>query len=173
MNFHFNNYGNLDGKVIECNFQEMYDFLVLKTDNIKRRAELVEKLQSFLNDELIQQYTSTINCMYLDGSFCTNKKYPGDIDILGLINIENNNGYNLISNKELHQVIRQYAKDKFEIDFLVTADPLSLPQNINQYQLIFDDMEKHKQAWLDFFCQDRNGNSKAVVKLDVRGGVLI
>lgn len=168
----FDSNGNLIGRILDSTYSEVYKNLAEDIQDSNHRKDLLKLLKEMFEDKLLKLYTESITHIYIDGSFCTNKLKPEDVDILALLNLSNTHGLELSGNEELQKQIRRYAKDNYKVDFLCTPDSETLPSNVSQYDTIKSALYQQSEGWLNFFTKDRNSNPKAVVKIIVEGGVL-
>lgn len=166
----FDSNGNLIGGIIDCNILELKELLVDNVANVSHRNKLYNQFINMFNDEIIKGFLNCLTKIYIDGSFCTNKEYPGDIDIIALIDLQNQNGFNLSSNEDLQKQLRSYIKKVYNVDFLCTPDSSTLDQKIEQYDEIYDYLRHQENGWIKFFSTDRNENKKALVKLNIYEG---
>ncbi|MDT0747122.1 DUF6932 family protein [Staphylococcus chromogenes] len=161
----FDDYGNLKGDIIDSNIIELKGMLVDNVPNTKHRKKLYSNFLNMFDDEIIKVFTESVTKLYIDGSFCTSKEYPGDIDILALIDLRKDKGLQLASDKNLKDQLRCYIKEKYNVDFLCTPDSGTLDKNIEQYSDIYLYLKRHETGWIEFFSTDRNDNKKALIRL--------
>lgn len=100
----FNTYGLLPEGIHKATIEEIEDKFCNIPDK-KRRKDLWTVFKKYL--ENISKHDIKYE-IYVDGSFVTNKEYPGDIDIVLLMDVEyNNSDWNTLINDD-------YIKIKFE-----------------------------------------------------------
>ncbi|PCF44028.1 DUF6932 family protein [Staphylococcus delphini] len=161
----FDDYGNLKGDIIDSNIIELKSMLVDNVPNTIHRNKLFSKFLNMFDDEIIKDFTESLTKIYIDGSFCTSKEYPGDIDIIALIDLRKNKGFQLASDEKLQQKLRCYTKEKYNVDFLCAPDSRTLDKNIDQYIDVYSNLKRQETGWIKFFSTDRNGNKKALIRL--------
>ncbi|WP_434795904.1 DUF6932 family protein [Staphylococcus equorum] len=163
----FDIHGNLKGGIIDSDIDQLKTLLVDNVSNTTHRKKLYDNFLNMLNDEIIKAFIDSVTNIYVDGSFCTSKEYPGDIDIIALINLQHEQGIQLVGNEELKKNLRIYIKEKHKVDFLCTPDSETLDRNANQYDDIYNNLKQQEKGWISFFRTDRNENNKALVKLQM------
>lgn len=87
--------------------------------------------------------------IYIDGSFCTSKLMPGDIDVLW----DEGSGTNFLYEKQNAPEIfkKEFIKNKYEIDLF----PANVTENSSGKQ------------FLAFFQFTKDGNAKGILKIDL------
>lgn len=163
----FDAHGNLKGDIIDSDINQLKNMLVDNVPNTKHRNKLYHNFLDMFNDEIIKDFIESVTKIYIDGSFCTSKEYPGDIDIIALIDLKMEKGSQLVADENLKQQLRVYIKGKYNVDFLCTADSETLDKNEAQYEDIYFFLKKQEIGWIKFFGTDRNNNNKALVRLQL------
>ena len=134
--------GNLPAGIHTCTWKEVEKKLAFNA----RRQELLAGLKRACN-VLKQAGCKTI---YIDGSYATNKEFPGDFDVC-------------------------WKDDDVDLKFLLELDPVLL--NFSQKRaaqkakyggelfLASTIADTQGQTFLDFFQRDRDGNLKGIVEV--------
>lgn len=153
----FNQHGNLEGGIIEVrNLSEIEELLV---DNFPTSFTRRRNFESFCNFWNNLDNTK-VTRIWLDGSFCSNKLNPNDIDCVVFINpIAANQDYFSNLQKD-HKILKNSHLDVYIVPDkncvnVTDTDTLEAYQN-------FDYQEKYWQGQFGF---DRNRNHKAVIEL--------
>lgn len=163
----FDSHGNLKGDIIDSDLEQLKNMLVDNVPNVIHRNKLFNDFLNMFNDEIIKDFTECVTTIYIDGSFCTNKEYPGDIDIIALIDLKKEKGFQLAGDENLMYQLRVYIKKNYNVDFLCTPDTETLDKNENQYEDIYLYLKKQETGWISFFGKDRNDNNKALVRIQM------
>lgn len=133
----FNNNGKLPAGIHWCSMAEIIEKLGFSP----RRLELIEGLKEVVNSLQV----SGCKEVYIDGSFCTDKEEPGDID--GCWDIKGVNPIKLAPELLQFDFERKAQKDKFGCEFF-PANALAVPPNT---------------LYIDFFQKDRDGVKKGII----------
>lgn len=153
---HFNSHGNLDGGIISVSsLSEIEEHLVQAFPDSRTRRRNFDAFCNFWNS----LDKSTVTRIWLDGSFCTTKEDPNDIDCVIFIEpIKQNEDYFETLQKQHNQLKQNH------LDVYVAPDKECIkiePKTLEIYQK-FDYQEKY---WLGQFGFDRNRNHKAIIEL--------
>lgn len=153
---HFNSHGNLDGGIISVsNLSEIEEHLVKTFPNSKTRRRNFDAFCNFWNS----LDNSKVTRIWLDGSFCTTKTDPNDIDCVIFIDpIEQNEYYFEYLQEQHHQL------EQNNLDVYIVPDKECIKIEPSTFEIYrnFDYQEKY---WLNLFGFDRNGNQKAIIEL--------
>ncbi len=166
MNFDDN--GNLSGGIIKgTQLSDIHQFLVVPFSGSTTRQRNFDCLTAFIND--LNDHKRIISKFWLDGSFCTNKENPNDIDMIIFIK-PSPDGIALFRElKNNHGIIKQNNLDVYpclDKNFLNQAEFVDQMEFFNTFSQ-FDYQEKY---WMGQFGFDRNQNHKAIVELILDGG---
>ena len=134
--------GNLPPGIHLCTWEEAREKLAFNS----RRQELLAGLKRAC-DVLKQAGCDKI---YIDGSFATNKEFPGDFDVCW-----NDNNVDLKLLSELDPVLLDFSH-KRAAQKAKYGGELFLASTIADAQ---------GQTFLEFFQRDRNGNPKGIVEI--------
>lgn len=185
---HFDRHGNLEGGIIQSNMTDLKENLVdlFSTSTTRNRNfNSFLELISFLKSEGLLE---GVSCIWVDGSFCTTKVDPNDIDLIILLKPYNKNAIIIDQNQQL---IREMFIDKY-LDIYMTYDSKFLQdrayiEKVVQ-DLIVDNSEYNEEEikgmvvnscdkidyqmkyWMGQFGFDRNQRSKGLISIE--GGSL-
>lgn len=150
----FNVHGNLDGGVIDVREKsEIEDFLVNSFRTSTTRYRNFESFCSFWN-ELDKNKVTRVS---IDGSFCSNKVNPNDIDCVVFIKPDFNNCEYFQSLLDKHgNLLAKY------LDVYVCWDK----RFVNQFSEDWNAIDYQETYWLGKFGFDRNHNPKGIIELD-------
>ena len=150
----FNVHGNLEGGVIDVREKsEIEDFLVNGFRTSTTRHRNFESFCSFWS-ELDKNKVTRV---WIDGSFCSNKVDPNDIDCVVFIEPDPNNCeyFQLLRNKH------EELLDKY-LDVYVCWDKNFFVQFSKEWY----EIDYQETYWLGKFGFDRNHNPKEMIELD-------
>lgn len=149
----FNIHGNLEGGIIEVrDLSEIEQFLVISFPNSKTRRRNFDSLCKFLNN----LDKSKVTRIWIDGSFCSNKIDPNDIDCIVFIEpLKNNHNYfkNIIGNH--HQLKNDY----------LDVYPCWDKNYFSPYTKDWTEFDHQESYWMGKFGFDRNRNNKGIVEI--------
>ena len=140
----FDSNGNLPAGIHNCTWGEVKEKLAFNP----RRQELLSGLMRAC--EILKQ----VGCktIYIDGSYATNKEFPGDFDVC-------------------------WKKDNVDLKLLQELDPVLLDFSQKRAaqkakyggELFIADFIADAQGrrFLEFFQEDRNGNLKGIVEVNL------
>lgn len=155
----FNQDGNLNGGIIEVqDLLEIEQFLVKNFPASNTRSRNFDSFCDFFND----LDKTKVTRVWMDGSFCTNKVDPNDIDCVIFIRplLENEQYFKDIS------AIHEQLKVKY-LDVYVAFDPKHI-NVINQESMeAYRNLDYHEKYWQGQFGFDRERNHKAIVEIKV------
>ncbi|MBO1213758.1 hypothetical protein J3T78_04775 [Staphylococcus nepalensis] len=176
----FDSNGNLNGGILNSTLKEVENHLVLnfpKSNTRKRNFNSLKKLIRLLqNEELIEG----ISKIWLDGSFCTTKTNPNDIDIVILTKPFQRQGDIIFNNgKLLREEFEALHLDLYFLpDFNVSEKHISAiisnSDQINNHKEFYELIRQYKleyqaKYWMGQFGFDRLGNSKAIISIEGGG----
>lgn len=161
-------------KEIEKNLVSMYPTSITRRRNYESFLEI-------LRTDLFKSVKSIIHSIWLDGSFCSTKENPNDIDGIVLCEIDTVDDLNLFlnlreafhnSNEEnLHQRLKRNYNDLYIAMELESAKKLlyiGRKTNNDVIICIANDAIENYHYWLGFFGKDRFNNKKAIYSIDFR-----
>lgn len=149
----FNLHGNLEGGIIEVS--DLSEIQVFLVDNFPDSDTRQRNFQCFL--QFLESLDNTkVSRIWLDGSFCSNKKNPNDIDCIVFIEpVENNMDYfNSIKNNH-SQFKNEY------LDVYVCWDK----NYFKIYTEMWYEFDYQESYWMGKFGFDRNRNSKGIIEI--------
>lgn len=188
MTFKFDANGNIIGDFLVTNLQEVEEHLVRKFKRSYTRSRNYESFVEFINFLKKQNLLDGVKEIWFDGSFCTSKTNPNDIDFVIILKpfikssmiIAKNYEKLKMDYKELHLDMYVVFDCEFvigDILDLVDKEELSFPDEIKTNQQKINFLQKQKENlkercnyWHNMFGFDRQNNSKAILILD--GGEL-
>ena len=138
----FDDNGNLPVGIHTCTWEEVENKLAFNL----RRQELLAGLKRACN--ILKQ--AGCDRIYIDGSYATNKEFPGDFDVCWK---DNNVDLKLLL--ELDSVLLDFSR-KRAAQKAKYGGELFLASTIADSQ---------GQTFLDFFQRDRDGNPKGIVEV--------
>lgn len=145
----FDEKGNLSGGVVTgFTLSDIKRDLVDSFDNSQTRMQLFQELRVFLktlNNNLVTR-------IWIDGSFCTQKEHPRDIDLLIFLKpLAQTFLYREELERQVIPLIDKYCiTDK---DYIEDSSPSYLMQL------------RHEKYWLGQFGFDRNRDRKGIIEL--------
>ncbi|MGX0791745.1 uncharacterized protein DUF6932 [Staphylococcus hominis] len=173
----FDDKGNLIGGILESNLEEVEQYLVLNFPNSSTRKRNFDGLKLLIDELKNSKLIEGVSKLWLDGSFCTNKNDPNDIDIVVLTKPFQEKG-NIIF--ELGMEIRNDFIDHhldlyFLPDFNVREEEKF--EIINNHPEINDiehfnklikstSFEYQAKYWMGQFGYDRLNNHKAIISIE-------
>lgn len=140
----FDSNGNLPAGIHPCTWEEVEEKLAFNS----RRQELLAGLKRAC-DILKQAGCDTI---YIDGSYATNKEFPGDFDVCW-----KDDNVDLKRLLELEPVLLDFSHQRAAQKAKYGGE-LFLASTIADAQA---------QTFLDFFQRDRDGNPKGIVEIHI------
>jgi hypothetical protein len=140
----FSTNGTLPSGIQSATWQQVEELLVFND----RRLELLAGLKRAC-EPLLQSGCQRI---YIGGSFATNKEFPGDFDVCW----EDDN-VNFVKLKELDPVLLDF-KDKRAAQKAKYGGELFPASSLASMD---------GQTFLEFFQQDRDGNPKGIIAIDL------
>lgn len=153
----FNVHGNLEGGIIEVqDLSEIEQFLVTNFPTSETRDRNFDSFSDFWNNLDKTKVTRA----WLDGSFCTTKLNPNDIDCVVFIDPRPENEVYFKGLMEQHENLKTNHLDVY---VMPDKECISIvdQESLEAYQH-FDYQEKYWQGQFGF---DRNRNHKAIIEL--------
>lgn len=184
MPYVFDDYGNLNGGIIQSNINDMRINLVdhfSTSTTRKRNFNGFLELINFLKSNNLQSGVSSI---WIDGSFCTNKINPNDIDLIILLKPYNINARTI---QEHSDNIRSTFMEKHLDIYIVYDSNCLLNSNyikeimptLKQSQLTYTEeairevlnenhreIDYHMKYWMGQFGFDREQRGKGLIALE-------
>jgi len=161
----FDEYGNpTPYDFIELTIEEFKHIFVDSFNPKERRQLLFNKYIEYIRDfaEIYKQDWE----QWVDGSFITKKEYPGDIDMVGLVdanfieqNRSNPNIFTFFRSKTVERDVMYY----YGLDIYLL---MVYPESDERYEKI---TLKQIEYWKTFFSRDKEGRKKGIVKMMVGG----
>lgn len=153
----FNSHGNLEGGIIEVSkLSEIEQSLVTNFPDSTTRRRNFDSFCNFFNnlDE------TKVTRVWLDGSFCTNKTNPNDIDCVVFINpIPENEAY-FYCLKDNHEYLKTA-----HLDVYIVPDKECIIVNNQETLETYQSFDYQEKYWQGQFGFDRNRNHKAIIEL--------
>lgn len=164
----FDDNGNLAGGIIkDKNLADVYQHLVTPFANSITRERNYNSLLSFLED--LKEDKQMISKIWLDGSFCTNKENPNDIDMIVFIKPSLNGNVLLESISQNHAIMKENHLDIYPCFDKVHLNTNEFSNQI-EFNQTFSQMDWQEKYWMGQFGFDRNQNHKAILELMLDGG---
>ncbi len=139
-------------RIIQTTWEEFVITFTEHLENQAHRKMLLRKHEAFLEE--IRQAFKVPFYQWVNGSFITQKEYPGDIDMVTFL------PYDLIVKKAIFvQRLRRISKPDFGMDgfFAPTA---------RWNHRFHDSCENEAKRWLDLFGSSREGIPKGIIQLN-------
>lgn len=151
----FDNNGNLLGEILtNYTLDDIENYLVTPFSKSTTRRYIFNNLVTFIKGLPPQHHPR----IWLDGSFCTNKENPNDIDCLVFVGPSPPHKYQFNTIRAEHLVYKNYKLDVYPCFDKELVDPA------DESYPIFQESEKQ---WQEKFGYDRNGNPKAIIELRI------
>ncbi|HEM3576781.1 TPA: hypothetical protein U1C15_000397 [Streptococcus suis] len=155
----FNVHGNLEGGIIEVeNLSEVEEFLVNNFPTSITRRRNFDSLKSFLE----QLDYSKVKRVWLDGSFCSNKVDPNDIDCVIFVDPLHQDYINNLRNQ--HGILKNHYLDVYPV-----PDKELIFFHIEGATEAYHNADYQEKYWLGQFGFDRSRQHKAIVELRLGG----
>lgn len=174
----FNEFGNIRSSgIIPITINEFKRFFVDNLDNKEKRREIFESFIELFNTNLIKSVSGNVTRIWIDGSFCTNKELPGDIDFVFLFKAdEANYAQSYVIMKELDKLefgklAKQYCCDGYytlDMDTIVNTDGYH-----PNFIVLMDSINQNFEYWSTFFLSDREDRPKPVFEIKFEGGEFV
>ncbi|MBC2165070.1 hypothetical protein HCB26_00610 [Listeria booriae] len=171
----FDKNGNIIGGIIpDVSINYVERFLVNSFPESETRKKIFSNFKSFLSIDFIKANSNSISGILLDGSFCTNKTNPNDIDFLILLDASNaeaiNSSVAFLEDPMLGSL--NHIGKSFDCDVYCAIDGRTLSKGLigTAFHQQADTMYKY---WLGQFGFDRNSNHKGLIEVKFDGGELI
>lgn len=156
----FNQHGNLDGDIVcVSSLNEINEFLVKPFENSTTRKRNFDNFILFL--KIID--TSLFTKIWIDGSFCSKKNDPNDIDLVfftKMLTIEEYNYLRHLSDQ------REFFKISHNVDYYFLTDITLIPATEENLEVYKQTGERQKY-WKQFFGADRKGNPKGIIEYKI------
>ncbi|AJD72569.1 TPA: hypothetical protein VZJ95_000312 [Streptococcus pneumoniae] len=146
---HFNDQGNLNGGILtNISLAQIQSTLVDNFPNSTTRTRNFQALSTFLKN----LDSNIITRIWLDGSFCTQKENPKDIDVLLFFKHSPD--------------IEKYLKDiKEKASTCLDIYQIGDKDHIEKTRPIYSHMAHNETYWMGQFGFDRNRNHKGIIEL--------
>lgn len=150
----FNEHGNLEGGIIEVqDLSEIEQFLVNDFVTSSTRRRNFDSFCKFLKG----LDKTKVTRVWIDGSFCSSKVDPNDIDCVVFIEA------NLVNNEAYFNDIKvkhNQLKDD-NLDVYTCWDKDSFPR----YTAAWFELDHQESYWMGKFGFDRNRNNKGIIEI--------
>lgn len=151
----FDNKGNLQGDVLTgYTLADIERYLVAPFPHSTTRRYIFNNLLAFIETLSPDHYSK----IWLDGSFCTQKENPNDIDCLVFISPQEESRFQFQRINSEHLV---YKNNK--LDVYPCFDKELVQTNDEAYPIY----QKMQDYWQEMFGNDRAGNPKAIIELKI------
>ncbi|HFA48515.1 MAG TPA: hypothetical protein ENJ95_05785 [Bacteroidetes bacterium] len=137
--------------VIEQEWKEFMYWFTETIEDKRHRTRLLKKYEAYVH-EVKKNFGAGFH-QWVDGSFITQKKKPGDIDVVTFL------PYDLMVKKAIFvEKMRKTSKLKYNIDgfFAPTA---------KWNHRYFESCQREEKRWRDLFGTSRKGYPKGIIKL--------
>lgn len=169
----FNAIGNVSQGIHDILFSDFIDKFVYAFHDSDTRLRNINGMISFFSIPFFEEYRELITFLWIDGSFCTNKVNPNDIDGVILINPF----LNFNKAVEMMTVFNNSIKGQghsFYSDFYITFDFNEFPEPSNpndiDYSNFYSFADQQYNYWRSKFSFDRNENPKGLFRIQTEGG---
>lgn len=147
----FDRYGNLKGSIItDYTLEDIQSHLVTPFHSSKTRLKIFQSFTNFIKD-LDNRFVYRI---WIDGSFCTNKENPNDIDCLIFLkpSIDTPDYFDKLRTLKIDDVDQYAMLDKY-------FSPAKTPGHIS--------LLNQEKYWMGQFGFDRQRRHKAIIELQM------
>ena len=159
----FNELGYLPSGFHDKKTSEIRSAFVDNFPNSKSRKEIFEGYLKFCKTLMALGIKNFVQ--WLDGSFCTSKENPNDIDVVTFVNYDKLNALTLENQKLLMEVaLNPYSKELFRCDSYVV---LVYPKGHMCYPKYIDNHMKWRGVW----GFDRYDKPKGIIRVTYGEGV--
>lgn len=173
----FDDKGNLIGGILESDLEEVEQYLVLDFPNSITRKRNFEGLKLLIYTLKDLKLIEGVSKLWLDGSFCTNKNNPNDIDIVVLTKPFQEQGNTIFKNGiKIRDVFIKHNLDLYFLpDFNVREEEkfeiINNHPGINDIKhfnelIKSEKFEYHAKYWMGQFGYDRLNNHKAIISIE-------
>lgn len=180
-NVHFDGNGNFIPGIHRIDLDSFQNIFIGGINGSTTRQRNLDGFKDFFSCPYMEKYREIITRVWLDGSFCTAKTNPNDID--GVMFLDPHPSKIQITNEFLEAFPKwhQEAHDYYYSDLYPIYDVDSLKQDMSDYlnlmpqnevinlQQKFDSDMKY---WMGQFTFDRERNPKGIFEIIVNGGAL-
>jgi len=141
-------------EIIETTWEDFTGVFVKGMQNRRHRSKLLENYEAYLLE--IRQNVSAAFFQWVNGSFVTQKKLPGDIDMVTFL------PYDLmVKNGSFVEQMRRTSKSRFNIDgFFVPVAKWN--------HRFYESCQREEQRWRTLFGSSREGLPKGIIKLNLQ-----
>lgn len=163
----FNEYGNLNSGIIKIDdIKLVEEFLVDGFPESLTRKELFEKFKEFLADKIDWEVFSRV---WIDGSFCSEKANPRDIDCVLFFNpLPHLRDKAIEIQQQKLEIENEYLVDFYSIpdkEFISRAlEENSFPTN--ELLEVYGKFDYQEKYWMGQFGFDRNRNPKGIIEFE-------
>ncbi|TXJ87481.1 hypothetical protein FSZ06_05675 [Enterococcus gallinarum] len=173
--------GNYIPGIHQVTMQEFEELFIKNMPQSSTRKRNLDGLRNFFDSDIMNHCQQAITKIWIDGSFCTNKENPNDID--GVIFLDPHPSKLEITNNFLSRFNEWHflAHEKFYSDLYPIYDVGVITPNIDDYLSIMPREDVHgliqqfdhdMKYWMGQFSFDRNRNPKGIFEIITDGGVL-
>lgn len=174
----FNEHGNINGNgIYRITKAEFKNFFVDNLENFDKRNEIFENFIGLINSQLLKPHSGQFTRIWCDGSFCTNKEMPNDIDFVILFNANSSNInhsnsiINAMADYKFHDLAKQFKCDLYTIlDTETFSNDEEYPSDFLEVKHL---LIQNFQYWNTFFLSDRMDRPKPMFEMRFEGGELI
>ena len=177
----FDHIGNYTPGIHNIDLNSFQRIFISGIINSTTRQRNLDGLQAFLNCEYMDKYRDVITRVWLDGSFCTSKTNPNDID--GVIFLDPHPSKIEITQEFLQNfnTWHEDAHDRYYSDLYPIYDVDRMTKDINDYLKVMPSEEvtslqgkfdSDMKYWMGQFTFDRGRNPKGIFELMMNGGAL-
>ncbi|ADV05394.1 hypothetical protein JL916_12335 [Staphylococcus pseudintermedius] len=181
---HFDSHGNLVGGIIQSNINVLKDELVDTFDTSNTRERNFKSLLELIELLKVNNLSNGIASLWIDGSFCTKKINPNDIDLVILLKPYNksartidynaNKIRNLFLEKYLDIYIAYDSKYLHDDDYIkqVMTELKAEDSTFNKEEFLKallqnrSDIDYQMKYWMGQFGFDRNRRSKGLISIE-------
>ena len=173
----FDDKGNLIGGILESVLEEVEHYLVLDFPNSITRKRNFEGLKLLIDTLKKLKLIEGVSKLWLDGSFCTNKNNPNDIDIVILTKPFQKQGniileYGMeIRNEFIDHHLDLYFLPDFNVREEEKFEIINNHPKINDIEHFNElirstNFEYQAKYWMGQFGFDRLNNHKAIISIE-------
>lgn len=163
----FNEYGNLNSGIIKIDDLKLVEeFLVDAFPESLTRKELFENFKEFLAAKIDWEVFSRV---WIDGSFCSDKADPRDIDCVLFFNPLHHLGDEVLKIKQQKLEI----ENEYSVDFYIVPDKEFISRELEENNFptrelleVYGKFDYQEKYWMGQFGFDRNRNPKGIIEFE-------
>lgn len=161
--FTFDTNGNCSAGIHQTTLSNIEMYLVKPFPNSKTRKRNIEGLKKVLKSDFFIKYEKYIDCIWLDGSFCSTKESPNDIDGIVFFKYENImelNAVHIDMFKEFNEYRSSFERNYCDLYPMFSKNTIDSLFNVGSKD--YSSLHCNYQYWKGQFGFDRDDNPKGI-----------